>query len=228
MTETRTLSKRAWASVDRLLRGRPAPPENWLAEIARQAAIIVIAGCAYGAVMGTFGGVGPQRAAQIVYSAVKVPLLLSAAFLLSLPSFFVLNTLMGLRRDWGRSVTAVAGAQAGLTVILASLAPFTALCYVSGCDYPNAILFNGFMFAVASVSAQLILRRAYRRLMEDDPRHRWMPRTWLVIYGFVGIQMGWVLRPFIGDPMLPTRFIRPGAMSNAYIVLTHLLLSQVQ
>ena len=27
-----------------------------------------------------------------------------------------------------------------------------------------------------------------------------MLRTWLVIYVFVGIQMGWVLRPFIGDP----------------------------
>ena len=27
-----------------------------------------------------------------------------------------------------------------------------------------------------------------------------MLRTWIVIYVFVGIQMGWVPRPFIGDP----------------------------
>ena len=28
-----------------------------------------------------------------------------------------------------------------------------------------------------------------------------MLRTWLVIYVFVGIQMGWVLRPFVGSPV---------------------------
>ena len=29
-----------------------------------------------------------------------------------------------------------------------------------------------------------------------------MLRAWMVIYVFVGIQMGWVLRPFIGNPRL--------------------------
>ena len=37
------------------------------------------------------------------------------------------------------------------------------------------------------------------------------------MYAFIGIQMGWVLRPFIGDPELPVRLFRPSAWGNAYV-----------
>jgi len=33
-------------------------------------------------------------------------------------------------------------------------------------------------------------------------------RGWLVVYGVVGAQMGWVLRPFIGSPDLPFTWFR--------------------
>jgi hypothetical protein len=33
-------------------------------------------------------------------------------------------------------------------------------------------------------------------------------RIWLVIYGLVGAQMGWVLRPFIGAPDIPFQWFR--------------------
>ena len=177
---------------------------------------IVVYGMFYGGVMGSYGGVSGLRFWQAVYSAVKVPFLMITTFLLSLPSFFVLNTLFGLRDDFARVVRALISTQAGLTVILSALAPFTAFWYVSGSGYEPAILFNGMMFAVASFSAQWMLRRDYMPLIESNPKHRWMLRTWIVIYVFVGIQMGWVLRPFIGDPRAPVQFFREGSWSNAY------------
>jgi len=177
---------------------------------------IVVYGMFYGGVMGTYGGVAGSRILQVVYSAVKVPFLLFATFLLSLPSFFVTNTLLGLRSDFPRVIRALMSTQAGLTVILSALAPFTAFWYVSGSAYQPAILFNGVMFGVASFSAQWMLRRSYAPLVRANPRHRWMLRAWLVIYVFVGIQMAWVLRPFIGDPSAPVQFFREGSWSNAY------------
>lgn len=33
-------------------------------------------------------------------------------------------------------------------------------------------------------------------------------RIWVVVFGLVGAQMGWVLRPFIGDPGLPFEWFR--------------------
>ncbi len=177
---------------------------------------ILVFGMFYGGVMGMYSGVAGPRLLQVVYSAVKVPFLLIVTFLLSLPSFFVLNTLLGLRSDFARVLQSLVATQTGLTVILAALAPFTAFWYISGSGYQLAILFNGGMFAVASVSAQWMLRRDYMPLVRNNPKHRWMLRTWLLTYVLVGIQMGWVLRPFIGDPNAPVQFFREGSWSNAY------------
>ena len=84
------------------------------------AGAIVAFGMFYGAVMGTYGGFIGVRMWQVLYSAVKVPFLLFATFLLSLPSFFVINTLLGLRADFPRVVCALLATQAGLTIILSA------------------------------------------------------------------------------------------------------------
>ena len=33
-------------------------------------------------------------------------------------------------------------------------------------------------------------------------------RLWMVVFGLVGAQMGWVLRPFLGDPTKPFSWFR--------------------
>jgi hypothetical protein len=99
--------------VEDVLRGRPSARSWWL---------VVACGLAYGAVMGSFGG----RPGQALVSATKVPLLLMTTVALGLPSFFVLNTLLGVRNDFPAALRAVIASQAGLTIILASLAPLTA------------------------------------------------------------------------------------------------------
>jgi hypothetical protein len=163
--------------------------------------------------MGSFGGVFGERFLQVVFSAMKVPLLLMGTFALSLPSFFVVNTLFGLRSDFSYSLRVLLATQAGLTIVLASFAPFTVLWYTSSSNYRGAILFDTLMFGRESFTAPWLLRRFYQPLIERHPRHHLLLKARLVIYAFVGIQMGWVLRPFIGNPQAPTQFsIRmPGA-----------------
>ncbi len=195
--------------ADAILRGRPTAG-SWL--------VVLGCGMAYGGVMGSFG----WRAGQAAYSAVKVPMLLLATLALSLPSYFVLNTLLGVRSDFAEAWRAVVASQAGLTIILVSLAPITAFWYASSPNYRAALLFNALMFAVASAGAQGLLRRAYRPLIARDPRHRGLLRTWIVLYAFVGIQMGWNLRPFVGAPEMPVRFFREGAWENAYVAVSRM------
>jgi hypothetical protein len=177
----------------------------------------------YGAVMGSFGG----RAGQAFYSAVKVPLLIGATVALGLPSFFILNTLLGVRDDFARAARAIVAAQAGLTVILVALAPLTGFWYASSADYQAAILFNGLMFGVATAGAQALLRRAYGPLVARDRRHRALLRIWGVLYAFVGIQMGWILRPFVGNPEVPSEFFRAGAWDNAYVIVARMIAEQL-
>jgi hypothetical protein len=41
-----------------------------------------------------------------------------------------------------------------------------------------------------------------------DPRVRVIFRIWVIVFGLVGAQMSWVLRPFIGNPEQPFTFFR--------------------
>ena len=89
--------------------------------------------------------------------------------------------------------------------------------------YSQAVLFNAAMFGLASLAGQLVLRRLYRPLIARNPRHRPLLYVWLAMYAFVGIQLGWVLRPFVGAPGSPVRFFRPGAWGNAYVEVWRLI-----
>lgn len=209
--------------TDAILRG--SSPASTLRQLV---GFVVLGGLFYGAVMGSFGGVAGERLWQVVFSAIKVPLLLLATLLVALPSFFVLNTLLGLRSDFPAVLRVLLVSQAGLAIVLAGLAPYTVLWYVSSSSYPAAILFNGVMFAAASAASQGMLRRAYRPLIERNPRHRWLLRTWIILYVFVGIQMAWILRPFVGDPAMRTRFFREDTWGNAYLIVGRTIAEALQ
>src|SRR5256885_3623121 len=149
--------------IDSLLRGEvtslaPSETPRHL-PMQRLLLLVVMFGLLYGAVMGSYGGVFGDRWKQVIYSAVKVPFLLIGTFLLSLPSFFVISTLLGLREDFAHSIRVLIATQAALTIILPSFAPFTALGYLSSTDYQAAVLFNALMFGMSSIAAQLLLSR---------------------------------------------------------------------
>jgi len=45
-------------------------------------------------------------------------------------------------------------------------------------------------------------------------------RIWVIMFALVGAQMGWVLRPFIGDPTKKIRILR-GRDSNFFEGVSH-------
>jgi hypothetical protein len=210
-----------WQLAESILRSRgaPSPPLR----MSRLVVTTFLFGISYGAVMGAYAGLSPDRWQQILYSAIKVPLLILVSFALSVPSFYVFHALLGLSRDFPAALRALAATQSAMAIILASLAPLTALWYVSVADYNAAITFNGLMFAAASISSQILLRRHYAPLIAANPRHRWMLVVWLLVYIFVAIQFAWVMRPFIGDPDQPPQFFRRDVLAdNAYVVVLRL------
>ncbi len=222
----RSFVRRLGGVFDDILRGHV---ERW--QLANKRFVVLrilltmfLCGGFYGAVMGSFAPSWSEtRGLQMFYSGLKVPMLLLLTFGLSLPSFYVANSMLGLHRDFGQALRALMTTQAAVTIVLAGLAPFTWFVYASGCTYDQALGFNALIFGTASVSVQILVRRLYRPLIQRNPRHRKMVVTWIVIYGFVGIQMGWVMRPFIGSLDKPTTFFREGAWGNAYLVVFELV-----
>ncbi len=195
-------------------------------------AIVFVCGSLYGIAMGSYAWMVGHRTMgeqipQMIYSGIKVPLLIAVTLIISIPSFFVINTLLGLRADFRDSIRAIISAQAGLTIILSSLLPLTLFVYVALADgpisYSSAVMFNAAMFGLASISAQLLLRGYYEPLVRKDVRHRWMIRFWIIVYAFVGIQAAYVMRPFIGNPLQPATFFRRESLENAYVKILELI-----
>ena len=172
--------------------------------LGRLALIILCGASLYGLAMGSLEG----RWLGGLYSAIKVPLLVMGTTLLCLPSFFVLNAVLGLGADFRAALRGVVSAQGTVALCLASLAPVLGVFYVSRIAYPTAMLTNGGLFAVAVLAGQATLRRHYAPLIARNPRHRLALFTWMWLYVFVSIKFGWILRPFIGDPDLPLVFLR--------------------
>jgi hypothetical protein len=202
--------------VDGLLRGEglhavghgPVP-------IGRLALILVLAGGLYGAVMGCWD----LRWEQCLYSAVKVPALVVVSWLVCLPNFYVVNSVLGLREDFSAAFRGVLSAQATLAVGLASLAPIVGFFYLSTDNYHVAKLINAAAWLVALIAAQVTLARHYRPLLVRDARHTVALLVWPTLYFFVAAQLAYVLRPFLGNPEFPSEFLRSQWWGNVYVDL---------
>jgi hypothetical protein len=210
--------------ADQLLRGTgpfgvsTGPRSWWLVP-----SLVLVFAPMYGAVMGAYAFDSPERALQVLFSAVKLPLLLLTSTVLCLPAFFVLSSVLGLRDDIGASLRAILAGQGVMSIALAALAPATAFFYANSLTYGTAKLVNGGMFALATLAAQVVIRRHYRPLVARNRNHAFVLAIWGTLYVFVGIQMGWTLRPFIGQPGMATTFFREGALTNAYVEVAQLI-----
>ncbi|MGH7244601.1 MAG: hypothetical protein ACREJD_14410 [Phycisphaerales bacterium] len=190
--------------------------------IRRVVVFIALMSPLYGLAMGAFD-LNLDRAMYPVYSAVKMPLMIFATSAVCLPGYFALSTVLGLRSDVRAALRAIVSSQAAFAAVLASLAPLTAFVYANGVSHRSALLTSGVMFFIATLAAQGILWKRYRPLLARSRRHIVMMAYWLIAYVFVGIQMGWMLRPFVGTPGIAPSFFREEAFSNAYVVVWNLI-----
>jgi hypothetical protein len=229
-------------------------------------AVIAALGAAYGACMGCFAlfKVGGPAFWQMVASAVKVPALFFLTLLVTLPSLYVSNALVGSRLSLATVVRLLVAALGVLVAALASLGPIVAFFSVITTNYSFMVLLNVLVFALSGLLGlgfllQTLHRLSVARRERPEPapaevveaigeekggppagatpgalepmegqvlgRHvRTVFRCWVVLFGLVGAQMGWVLRPFIGDPNRPFAWFRPRE-SNFFEAVYHALLS---
>ena len=190
-------------------------------------ALIVGSGALYGAVMASYNGLAGDRVLMVAYGAAKVPLLFVATMLLAVPSFYVLNLLLGVGDHFRRVWRALVDFQLAVSLQLAALVPVTAFMNLTNGDYRVAQAFSTLLFAGATWNARRALARAYAPLIAENPVHRGLLRAWLALYAFVGVQMGWDLRPFVGSPDMAVQFFRDD-IGNAYLEIFRILVEAVR
>jgi len=91
-------------------------------------------------------------------------------------------------------------------VVLLSFSPIVLFFLLTTSHYQFFKLLNVGVFAVAGAVGVIFLSHGMRVVSPEDGRgarsRRNVVRLWIVIYAFVGSQMAWTLRPFIGAPAI--------------------------
>jgi hypothetical protein len=168
--------KRGLAELDRLLRGELTGPrvlERKAIDIdpARLSLVVIALGMVAGACIGTFALFSARgaHAMQVVASMVKVPALFYLTLLVTLPSLYVFNALVGSRLTLAAVVRLLVATLAVIVAVLASLGPIVAFFSVSTTSYPFIVLFNVVVFGVSGVLGMLFLLQTLHRLSLSRP-----------------------------------------------------------
>jgi hypothetical protein len=169
----------------------------------RYSALTILAlGGFFGAVAGAYSG-----SAQAVSAAIKLPFLFFATFVICFPAFFVVQVLVGSRLRLAQVVVVVFGALALTSVLLAAFVPITAFFLISGANYYFQHLLNIAIAIVAGLFGMYALHEGLGVVCEKRgvyPRKALtIMRAWALLFAFVGVQLAWNLRPFLGDRNQP-------------------------
>lgn len=176
-----------------------------------------------GLFLGSFGAAEPGRWAQPAFAAVKLPLLTLGTTAICLPGFYMMHVVLRARREFGAAVRGVLAGQAMFAIVLASLAPLLPVWYDAAASHRAALLGSAAAFGIAALCSLVAVSRVQRSVRTRRRVSRALLVGWLIMYTFVGLQGAWMLRPFIGAPDAPVRFVRENPFTNGYVAVLRLL-----
>jgi hypothetical protein len=200
-----------------LCRGDSAAIAPWLEERDPRwlltCAVTITLGCAlYGGVVGLW-----RAPMQAVYTAIKMPLLI----FLTCGGNALLNGLLaqvlGAGLSFRQSALAILMSFTIAALILAALSPVALFIMANapplasagrGIGHSITLLTDVLFVAYAGVVANRRLLRLLAQICTTPDAARRVFWSWLAGNLFLGAQLAWVLRPFIGSPGLAVQFLR--------------------
>jgi len=224
-----------------LLRGEPESITAWIerptaGRVLLYVAVIFVGAGLFGAAMGCW-----RAPTQALYTAMKFPLILLLTTLGNALLNAMLAPLPGLNISLRQSLLAILMSFTIAAAILGSfsplmlflvwnLPPLSTEAQISSTAYSVIQLSQVAAIAFAGVAAHVRLLQLLRRLSGSAAVARRVLCAWLLGNLFLGAQLTWILRPFIGSPHLPVEFLRPNAFEGNFYetvfrALQHLLTS---
>ena len=161
----------------------------------------------YGAVMGSTHSLW-----QALSSGVKLPILFLATLVVCSPTLYFFNLIFGSNQSLAQNFTLILTAITVTAVLLLSFAPIVLFFLLTTSQYQFFKLLNVGVFTISGFVGVLFLSQGMRVVSESGKEgvsaRRSVVRLWILIYAFVGSQMAWTLRPFIGAPRLDFELFR--------------------
>ena len=179
----------------------------------------LVFGALYGAVMGVYAG-----GIQILYDAIKIPMLLLIALYVSLPTYYVLNGILGGELSLRQMAVLFMVSVTVMAIMMIAFLPVTLFFTLTTPErtfatYAFTVLLNVLFFALAGLTAVSYLLNGFSRIHGENKK--WVPAMMIgsLVLAFVGTQLAWVLRPYFHVSL---EFLRPPS-GNFYIALFELI-----
>jgi hypothetical protein len=214
------------AEIATLLRGETGTistwSESWNARrFLLHVAVIIVGTGLYGAAMGWWRD--PQQA---LYVAIKFPLIILLTTIGNSLINAMFAPLLGLNIPFRQSFSAIvmsftiaAAILGAFSLLLAFLiwnAPPISPQTISGSTYNLIKLINVVVIAFAGMTGNVRLFQLLARLGGSRAVALRVLFAWLAGNLFLGSQLSWILRPFIGSPDLPVEFFRAFALQGNF------------
>ncbi|MFI5953646.1 hypothetical protein [Cryptosporangium sp. NPDC051539] len=176
----------------------------------------VVSLAVYGLVLGA--SAGPLQA---ISSGVKLPLLFLLTLAICLPTLYLFNLVFGARLSIRQALSLVLVSITVTGALTLAFAPISLFFLVTANDYEFFKLLNVAILMLTGfvgLSVMVDGMRGLNRLSGtpgpkpkgalDRPVNTRLLYVWVLLFGFVGTQLAWTLRPFIGEPNHPFQLFR--------------------
>lgn len=178
---------------------------------------------------------------QALSSAIKLPVLFMLTLAICLPTLYLFNLLCGGHLS---AQQALALALAAITVtsnLTLAFAPITLFFLITAPSYPFFVLLNvAILMLTGSIGLNFLITGMHtmNKLpvpsevpgadLASQPRsvNMTLLAVWVMLYSFVGTQLGWTLRPFFGYSDQPFQLFHT-IESNFYAGVVELLMQLV-
>jgi hypothetical protein len=217
-------SKAGWHEIAILLRGEVLPISAWCEQCEFKRIVfhlgLIIAGSGiYGAAMGWW-----RAPLQALFVAIKFPLIILLTTIGNALINAMLAPLLGLNIPFRRSLLAIMMSFVVVAVILGSFSPVAAFIIWNAPPFSRETdpsyefikLMHVLVIAFAGIAGNVRLFQLLKEFSGSAIVARRVLCAWLAVNLFLGSQLSWILRPFIGAPYLPVAFLRDTALHGNF------------
>jgi hypothetical protein len=191
--------------------------EETFCTLANQLFLLVITTFGYGVIMGSYNGFF-----QAISSGIKLPLLFLLALLICFPAVFILQFFLGSKVGFWNMLKIILVGFVISAVVLIAFAPIVLFFIITGDNYSFVKLLHVAIFGLAGIFGMKTIVDALQFACEKKNVYPKVGvtifRCWIIVLAFVGMQLSWSLRPFVGSRELPFEVFRQRE-GNFYIAV---------
>lgn len=161
----------------------------------------------YGVVMGSY-----HSPLQAIVAGIKLFLLFGMVLVICFPAFFIIQFILGSSLRVSQILAIIVSGFVLMSAIMISFTPIIIFFMMISSNYYFLQILHIVIFVLSGFFGMKSINDALQYSCESKNIY---PRTgvtvfrfWIVILIFVGIQMAWNLRPFLGDYQKPFKLFR--------------------